>query len=165
MNRIETGKIVNTHGIKGEVKVVPWADSPSVFSRFKTIYIENIPYDVQSVRFQGDTVLMKLKGVTDMSAAEALKNKIIEAKREDFDLPKGTYFIEDLIGMTVFDNETGRELGTITDVFSTGANDVYEITDSTGEKYYIPAIRDCIRETDPEKKEMRIHIMEGLFDR
>ncbi len=164
MELIETGKIVNTHGVRGELKVVPWTDDPEVFSNFKTVTIENTPYAVLSVRFQGQNILLKLKGIDDMSKAEGLKNKIIFAPRADFDLPEGTYFIQDLLGLSVVEDETERELGKITDVFSTGSNDVYELTDGEGKKYYIPAIKECVLITDLAKKEMRIHIMEGLFD-
>lgn len=164
MNLIETGKIVNTHGVKGELKIVPWTDDPAIFTKFKTVYIENIPYPVRSARFQGQNVLLKLEGICDMSAAEGLKNKIIFADRKDFDLPEGTFFIADLIGLSVVEDETGETLGTLSQVLSTGANDVYEITLEDGRKQYIPAIKDCVRSTDLASKEMRIHIMEGLFD-
>ncbi len=164
MKLIETGKIVNTHGVKGEMKVVPWTDDPAVFCDFTTVTVNNTPYTVRSVRFQGPNVLLKLEGINDMTAAEGLKNKIVYASREDFDLPEGTYFIADLIGLTIVEDETEKELGTLTDVFSTGANDVYEVTDGEGKKYYIPAIKDCVKATSPEAKQMRIHIMEGLFE-
>lgn len=164
MELIETGKIVNTHGVKGELKIVPWADDASVFTKFKTVYVDNTPYTVRSARFQGQNVLLKLDGICDMTAAEGLKNKILFAHRKDFDLPDGTFFIADLIGLSVVEDETGRKLGTISDVFSTGANDVYELSCPDGKKRYIPAIKDCVRATDLTAKEMRIHIMEGLFD-
>ncbi len=164
MDLIETGKIVNTHGVRGELKVVPWADDPGVFQNFETVFIDKTPYPVRSVRFQGQNILLKLDGVNDMTAAEGLKNKIIFANRADFDLPDGTYFIADLIGITVIEDETEKELGTLTQVFSTGSNDVYEITFPDGKKKYIPAIKDCVRSTDLQAKQMRIHVMEGLFD-
>ncbi len=164
MELIETGKIVNTHGVKGELKVVPWADTPQVFENFKTVTVDNTPYTVRSVRFQGSNVLLKLEGINDMTAAEGLKNKIVFAPRKDFDLPENTYFIADLIGLCVVEDETGKELGTITEVFSTGANDVYEVTTENGRKHYIPAIKDCVCSTDLATKTMRIHVMEGLFD-
>lgn len=164
MDLIETGKIVNTHGVRGELKVVPWADDATVFQNFETVYVDNTPYAVRSVRFQGQNVLLKLEGINDMTAAEGLKNKVIFADRTDFDLPDGTYFIADLIGITVVEDETGNELGKLTDVLPTGSNDVYEITFPDGKKQYIPAIKDCVRSTDLEAKQMRIHVMEGLFD-
>lgn len=164
MELIETGKIVNTHGVRGELKVVPWTDDPAVFSDFSTVTVDNTPYTVASVRFQGPNVLLKLKGINDMTAAERLKNKVIFAPRADFDLPEGTFFVADLLGLTVVEDETDREIGTITDVLSTGANDVYEITDGQGKKFYIPAIKDCVKATSLEEKQMRIHIMEGLFE-
>ena len=164
MELIETGKIVNTHGVKGEMKVVPWTDDPAVFSDFSTLTVNNIPYPVVSVRFQGPNVLLKLKGIDDMTAAEGLKNKIVYASRADFDLPEGTYFIADLMGLTVVEDETDKVLGTITDVFATGSNDVYEVTSEEGRKYYVPAIKDCVKATSLETKEMRIHVMEGLFE-
>ena len=164
MELIETGKIVNTHGVRGELKVVPWTDDPTVFSDFTTVTVDNVPYSVRSVRFQGQNVLLKLEGINDMTAAEGLKNKTVFAPRSAFDLPEGTFFVADLLGLTVVEAETDRELGKLTDVMSTGANDVYEITDSEGKKYYIPAIKDCVKTTDPEAGIMRIHVMEGLFE-
>lgn len=164
MELIETGKIVNTHGVRGELKVVPWTDDPAVFSDFERVTVDKTSYVVRSVRFQGQNVLLKLEGIDDMSAAERLKNKTVYASRADFDLPEGTYFIADLMGLSVVEDETGRELGTITNIFSTGANDVYEITNGDGKQYYIPAIRDCVRSTDLQTKQMRIHVMEGLFE-
>ena len=164
MQLIETGKIVNTHGVKGELKVVPWTDDINVFSAFETLYIDNVPYLVRQVRYQGSNVLLKLKGIDDLTAAEGLKNKTVFADRADFDLPEGSYFIEDLLNMTVREDETDALLGTLTDVLETGANDVYELTRPDGSKQYFPAIGECIRNVDVEKKEMRIHVMEGLFD-
>lgn len=164
MELIETGKIVNTHGVRGELKVVPWADDPEVFLNFETVTVDKTPYAVRSVRFQGQNVLLKLEGINDMTAAEGLKNKVIYADRADFDLPEGTYFIADLMGLTVVEDETDKELGKITEVFSTGSNDVYEITFPDGKKQYIPAIKECVRSTDLSAKVMRIHVMEGLFD-
>lgn len=164
MELIETGKIVNTHGVRGELKVVPWADDPSVFTNFKTVTVDNTAYSVRSVRFQGQNVLLKLEGVEDMTRAEGLKNKIIYAPRSAFDLPEGTYFVADLLGLSVVEDETDKEIGTITDVLSTGANDVYEVTCADGKKHYIPAIKDCVKSTDLAAKEMRIHVMEGLFE-
>lgn len=164
MKLIETGKIVNTHGVKGEMKVVPWTDDPAVFSDFSILTVNNTPYPVVSVRFQGPNVLLKLKGIDDMTAAEGLKNKIVYASREDFHLPEGTYFIADLMGLTVVEDETDKVLGTITDVFATGSNDVYEVTSEEGKKYYVPGIKDCVKATSLETKQMRIHVMEGLFE-
>lgn len=164
MEWIETGKIVNTHGVKGEMKVVPWTDDPQIFLDFETVTVDDIPYTVRSVRFQGPNVLLMLDGIRDMTAAEAMKNKVVFAPRDVFDLPEGTYFIQDLIGLTVVEDETDRELGSITDVLATGANDVYEITAPDGRKHYIPAIRDCVRATDMDARQMRIHVMEGLLE-
>ena len=164
MELIETGKIVNTHGVKGEMKVVPWTDDPAVLFDFKTVTVGGIVYKVTSVRFQGQNVLLKLEGINDMSAAEQLKNKTVFARRSDFHLPEGTYFITDLMGLTVVEDETGTPLGTISDIFQTGSNDVYELLCADGKKKYFPAIKECVKATDLSKKEMRIHVMEGLFD-
>ena len=161
---LQIGKIVNTHGVRGEMKVIPWTDDPEVFLDFETVTIDKTPYKVRSVRFQGQNILLKLEGVNDMTAAEGLKNKVIYANREDFDLPEGTYFIADLIGLSVVEDETDAVLGTLTEVLSTGANDVYEVTAEEGKKYYIPAIKDCVKSTDLAAKQMRIHVMEGLLD-
>lgn len=164
-NMIESGKVVNTHGIKGEIKVVPWCDYPEFLCEFDIIYIgkEKTPYNVDSARVHKNTVLIKLSGINTPESANALRNKIVYIDRNEIELEEGTYFIQDIIGLTVKNADTGEIYGEIKDVLQTGANDVYEI--KNGDKtYLIPAIENVVIETDINNSVMLIRPLEGLFD-
>jgi len=164
MALIEAGKIVNTHGIHGDIKVMSWAKSPEVLLDMETFYVDSKPYDVEKSRIHKGAVLIKLVGVSTLEEAEALKNKIIYADEDDFELEENEFFIRDLIGITVSDVDTGEVYGKIVNVIETGANDVYEVKNEAGRTYLIPAIKDCIILTDIEEKIMKIRPLEGLFD-
>lgn len=162
---IETGKIVNIHGLKGEVKVMPWSDVPNFICEFDVLYCgkERKVYEVESARVHKNMVLIKFRGVDSPEAANLLRNSIVYIDRNDIELDEGTYFIQDLIGLTVKDADTGEEYGTVKDVFETGANDVYEV--KKGEKtFLVPAIPDVIVNTDIENSLLIIRPLEGLFD-
>lgn len=162
---IETGKIVNIHGIKGEIKVMPWCDYPEFLCEFETLYIgkEKLAYTVEQARVHKNMVLLKLEGINTPEAGNMLRNKIIYVDRDEIELDEGCYFIQDIIGLTVKDADTGRIYGEITDVLQTGANDVYEIK-KDGKAYLVPAIEDVVLETDIENSVMLIRPLEGLFD-
>lgn len=161
---IETGKIVNTHGIHGDIKVVSWSKDPETLLDIEIFYIDDVKYTVEKARVHKGAVLIKFKEVSDVNSAELLKNKVISADREDFTLEDTEYFIEDIIGMAVFDVDTNQNYGKIFNVLQTGANDVYEIKDENGVERLVPAIADCIIETDVVNKVMKIRPLEGLFD-
>ncbi len=161
---LEIGQIVTTHGIKGEVKIQPWCDSPEVLCEFDTLYNKDgsKSYEI-SARPHGNMVIAKIKGVDTVEQAQAMRNRILYMDRDDAELPEGTYFVQDLIGLMVYD-ESGRFFGKLTDVTSAGgANDVYELNNN-GKLYYIPAIPSVILNTDIEGGKMTIYPMEGLFD-
>ncbi len=164
MELIQTGKIVNTHGIHGELKVISWARSPEDLLGIETFYIEDKPYEVEKARIHKGSVLLKFCTVTNIDDAAVLKNRIIYADKEDFDLEDTEYFIEDLIGIRVIDADTGEDYGKIGDVLETGANDVYEVVDTEGKTRLVPAIKDCIVSTDIKTKIMKIRPLPGLFD-
>ncbi|MGN0613056.1 MAG: ribosome maturation factor RimM, partial [Porcipelethomonas sp.] len=126
---IETGKIVNIHGLKGEVKIVPWSDDPEFICEFDTLYCgrDRKAFEIESTRVHKAAVLAKLKGIDTPEAANALRNSIVYIDREDVELEEGTYFIADLIGLEVRDIDSGRLYGKVRDIFQTGANDVYEL--------------------------------------
>lgn len=166
MDLIETGKIVNTHGIRGEVKIQPWTDVPEDLADFESFYIDGVEYQVSVSRLHKGMLLVKFSGVDTIEAAEKLRNKTVFADSSLFELEEGVYFQRDLLGLLVYDAVTGEKYGEITDIFSTGANDVYELT-SDGEdpvKRLIPAIKDCIQSVDIDAGEMKITPMPGLFD-
>lgn len=166
MDLIETGKIVNTHGIRGELKIQPWADDPEDLLSFDVFYIDKTAYTVVSSRLHKGMILVHFDGVQTLEAAEKLKNKIVFADASLFELEEGEYFQRDLIGLQVYDSQTGEYYGELTDIFQTGANDVYEISsgEKKEEKKLIPAIKDCIKSVDLSSGEMKISPLEGLFD-
>ncbi len=163
---LECGKIVTTHGVRGELKVEPWCDTPDYLKHFKTLYLKGgtVPLTVKQVRVQKNMVLLKVQGIDTMDAANALRGQILFMRREEAPLDEGDYFIQDLIGLTVRDADTNQEYGKLTDVLQTGANDVYELTDQTGKEYLIPAIGEVVISVDLQRAEMLIRPLKGLFD-
>lgn len=162
---IETGKIVSVFGIKGEVKVQPWCDDPQLLCELDTLYYKSgTPVEVEHARVAKNIVVMKIKGVDTANDAQKLRNRVLYLDRDDVELEEGAYFIQDLIGLAVKDADSGRVYGEITDVTQTGANDVYHIKAPDGKMYYIPAIKDVVKQTDIEGGVMLITVLEGLFD-
>lgn len=162
---LEAGKIVNTHGIRGEVKIIPYCDSPELLCEFDRLFIGKAHDEliVERSRVFKNTVIAKLKGIDTPEAAEKLRNKILFMHRDDLELDKDTYFIQDLIGMEVKDADTDFSYGKITDVMQTGANDVYVIK-GTDREYLIPAIPEVVLNTDIDADLMTIRPLDGLFD-
>ncbi len=162
---LEIGKIVSTRGIKGEVRVQPWSDSPDFLCEFDTLYLDEGKKSIEIERsfVQKNVVVMKLKGVDTVEKAQDMRNKILFMDRNDVELSEGSYFVQDLLGLTVIDADKNEEIGSLCDVTETGANDVYHI--KSGEKeYLIPAIPDVIEKIDLDDGKMYIHKMKGLFD-
>lgn len=162
---LEAGKIVNTHGIRGEVKIMPYCDSPELLCDFDRLFMGKSLKEIyiERSRVQKNMIICKIEGVDTPEEAEKLRNKMLYMHRDDLELDEDTYFIQDLIGMTVKDADTGEVYGIIDDVFQTGANDVYSI--KNGDKsYLVPAIADVIITTDIDSGIMTIRPLEGLFD-
>ena len=163
---LETGKITGTHGLKGEVRVQPWADSPEFLAEFDELYLDGgaKKIEITSARVHKNMLIMKIKGVDSIEQADRLRNKVLYLNRDDVELEEGAYFIQDLIGLDVIDEATGERLGRLEDVSETGANDVYHIRTDDGREYLIPVIPDVVREISPEQGYVRIFKMKGLFD-
>lgn len=162
---LEIGKIVGTHGLKGEVRIEPWCDSPEFLSQFKTLYFDGGKTPVKvSARPHKRIAIAKLKGVDTVEQADLLRGKVLWMNRSDVSLEKGEYFIQDLLDCRVVDIESNVEYGIITDVFKTGANDVYEITDNQKRKFLIPVIPDVVKNVDVFSGEIKIKPMKGIFD-
>lgn len=162
---LEAGKIVNTHGIRGEVKIMPYCDSPELLCEFDRLFMGKSLKEIyiERSRVQKNMIICKIEGVDTPEEAEKLRNKMLYMQRDDLELDEDTYFIQDLIGMTVKNADTDEIYGTIDDVFQTGANDVYSI--KNGDKsYLIPAIADVVINTDIDSGIMTIRPLEGLFD-
>lgn len=163
--RIETGKIVTTHGVKGEVKIQPWSDSPEFVASLPALYLaDGQKLEPERMRCAGNGVLAKFKGYEDMDQANTLRGKVVYLDRKDVQLPKGQYFICDLEGLSVVDADSGRCYGRLTQVLSTGANDVYEVTNEEGNTYLIPAIPQVVEKTDLEAGLLLIRPIEGMFE-
>lgn len=165
-NYFVVGNIVNTQGIKGELRVMPTVDDITRFKELSHIFVErkgNIKeYEIENVRFHKQFVLLKLKGVDDMTSAEALKGTVVKIT-EDMAVPceEDEYYIRDLYDMEVVTVE-GERLGVISDVIFTGANDVYAVTPDEGKDILIPAIKECIVKVDVENNVMTVKLLEGL---
>lgn len=163
---LEVGKIVAMHGIKGEVRVQPWCDSAELLCGFRSLYFDKegkMPVKVERARPHKGMGVLKLENTDDRDSAICLRGKMLYADRNEFKLPKGTYFIDDIIGLQVIDSKNGRIYGKITDVSPTGANDVYHVATENGE-VLIPAIPQVIDKTDIESGVLYITPMKGLFD-
>lgn len=161
-NKFEIGQIVNTFGIKGEVKVKPYTDNVEQFKKMKSIYISGKETEIENVKFQKNVVILKLKGVDDMTSAEQLRGSILEVERSNKKLPKDTYYIIDLIGLEVY-TDNGQLLGTIKDIYNTGANDIYTVKTEDNKEILLPAISEVVKDIDLENKKIIVHILKGLI--
>ncbi len=163
---LEAGKIVGTHGVKGTLRAQAWCDSGEFLKQFKYLFLDNNGQEkmaVSSVQPHGNIVLITLKGIDSIEKAETLRNKVFYINRKDVKLPEGRYFIDDLINCTVTDADTQKTLGILTEVSSTGANDIWHITDN-GKEYLVPAIDEVIVSVDIENETIVIRPLKGIFD-
>lgn len=156
---LEIGKIVNTHGVRGEVKVQPWADSPEFLLDFKTLYLDEKPLRVRSGRVHKGMAILALEGVEDVNAAMALKNRVLFIRRSDARLPSGSFFLQDIIGAKVV-TEQGEELGELADVLDMPASAVYVVRGAR--EILIPAVPEFILHTDAENGVVTVRLIEGL---
>ena len=160
---LEVGKVTNVHGVMGEIRVQPWADSPEFLCKFKTLYVDKShwPVKVERARVHKNMVIMKLEGVTDVNSGLAMKNAVLYIDRKDAHLPKGSYFLADIYGLEVRDAETGAVLGKVDDILTLPANNVYVV--KGGERdMMIPAVPDFIAETNVDEGYIRVNVVEGL---
>lgn len=162
---LEAGKIVNVHALKGEVKVMPWCDSAEFLCSFERLFLDHgrLELDIEKARVFKNMAVIKFKGTDTVEQAEKLRNKILYIHRGDVELDDDSYFIQDLIGIEIYDADNGRFYGTLSDVMQTGANDVYSVKNENHE-YLIPAIPDVVIQTDIENNIMKIRPLDGLFD-
>lgn len=162
---LEAGQIVGTHGVRGEVRVQSWCDSPEIFASLKTLYWDAAgtqPVRVKS-RVHKNLALAKLEGVDTVQDASVLRGRILYLNRRDLDLGD-RYFIQDLVGLSVVDTDSGTVYGELTDVSNTGANDIYHMRTPDGREILIPVIPDIIRRVDIDGGRIAICPMKGLFD-
>ena len=153
---VEAGEIVNTHGVRGEMKVLSWMDSPEILCEFDRVRIAGREYNVESCRIQKSCNLLKVEGIDTMEAAQAMRGKTVELYREDID--DEVIFAAELIGMEVFCD--GELIGKIKEVLDYPGNSVYVIKGAR--EYMIPAVKEFILSTDMEKNEMQVKLIEGM---
>ncbi|GAA0799346.1 ribosome maturation factor RimM [Faecalicatena orotica] len=163
---LQVGIISSTHGIRGEVKVFPTTDDPARFKVLKNVILdtgkEQIPMEIQGVKFFKQFVIVKFKGIDNINDIEKYKGKSLLVTRENASpLEEDEYYIADLIGMTVF-TEDG-EFGVLKDVIETGANEVYVVDSKEHGEVLIPAIHDCILDVNVEEQTMKVHLLDGLI--
>jgi len=157
---LEAGKIVNTHGLQGEIKIQPWADSPEFLTNFRRFYIGGGPINVLSAKVHKGCVIAALEGINDIDGAILLKNKIVCVERAAAPLEEGRYFVADLVGLRALDAATGEALGTVSEVLSLPANNVYVVK---GERQrLIPAVPEFVEEIDIAGGFIRFRLIEGL---
>ena len=153
---LEAGEIVTTHGVRGEVKVLPWADGPEFLLGFKRVRIENTEYKIESCRVQKSCNLVKLKGVDTMEAAQALHGKVLQIYRDD--ASADIIFAAELIDMEVYSGD--EYLGKIADVLDYPGNKVYVVKGTY--EYMVPAVKQFALSTDLEHNRMQIQLIEGM---
>ena len=167
MNKyLELGQIVNVKGLKGEVKVNSFTDDNTKFERIPNVFLKqkgNLKeYSIEKVGYSKNQVIIKFKGVNTVEEAETLRNAYIVVDREIFgELPKGVYYIADLLGLDVY-TEDGTLLGKVDDIFSTGSNDVYVVKDELGKQKLLPGIDEVIKQIDLESGKIIVNLIEGL---
>ena len=169
MEKIKIGKIVNAVALRGEVKVYHYSDYKERFEELEEILVERkgkyTAYEIENVRYQKNTAILKLKGVDDRNAAEALKESDIYITEDDLrELPEDTFYVKDLIGCRVLNEENGAEIGVIKDVLQNSAQDIYQITLKNGKEALIPVVGEFVREVSIEEKYVKIHLIPGFID-
>ena len=153
---LEAGEIVTTHGVRGEMKVLPWADGPDFLLDFRRVRIGEKEYVVEGCRIQKTCNLLKLKGIETVEEAQLLRGKTVEVYRED--APKDMIFVAELLGMSVYADD--QEIGKVTDVLDYPGNKVYVVE---GEhKYMIPAVKACVLSINIEEGTMQVKLIEGM---
>ena len=156
---LEAGKIINTFGVRGEVKLDPWCDSAEFLKPLKTLYIDGAPRAVASSRVHKGMLIIRFADVEDVNGAMLLKNKIVYFARSDVHLPKGRHFVADLLGAVVVD-EQGAEIGKLTEVLDMPAGQVYVVQGET--EHTIPAVPEFILDIDADETTIRVHLIEGM---
>lgn len=163
---LEAGKLLRPHGVRGELVLEPWADSPEFLQKIKRFWFDQGKTDagLRSSRVHQGRLLVSLTGVDTPEQAAALRGKVLYLCREDVSLEPGRYFLQDLIGLRAVDAETGREYGELREVFPTGANDVYRIVDRAGKEYLFPAVAHMVKRIAPEEGVIELLPIPGIFD-
>lgn len=161
--KITIGRIVNTRGLKGEVKVLPMVDDLDLFESIEYVMIDGKKFEMEGTKYFKGNAILKLSGIDTIEEAENYKTKKIDIFEEDLPaLEEGVYYVKDLLGLTV-ETEEGEKLGKIIDVFKTGSNDVYTVKQTDDKEIYLPAIKDVVQKIDLKEKKVTVKLIEGLL--
>lgn len=164
---IEIGEVVSTHGLKGELKVYPWADDPEDFQKLKQLYLDSqgkTALQVLQTRVQKGMVYVKVKDVNTVEEARKVIRKTVYFNRDDLPLQEDRFFVQDLLGMLVKDGKTGQTYGKLTNITNTGASDIYHIQDGKGTMHLFPAAKEFLQEFNINEGYILINPIEGMFD-
>ncbi len=160
---LEIGKIVNTHGLKGEMKIVPWCDGFDFFKQVKTVFINEKQYEITNSRQQKNLFIIKLSGVDSIDDTPGFINKVVYVKKSSLpELPENTYYIVDLIGLGVYND--GELLGEVQEVLQLKANDVYVVKSQDGKEILVPAIKEVVKNISIDSKRIDVCLMEEYVD-
>lgn len=163
MEKIKIGRIVNAVALRGEVKIYNYSGYRERYEELDRIIIENEEYEIEKVRYQQEMVILKLSGIDNRNAAEAMKNKNVYITEEDLEeLPDDTFYIRDLIGLEVVD-DSGR-IGVIKDVLQPSSQDVYVIQTDKNQDIMIPAVKEFVKEVNLEEKYIKVSLIEGMLE-
>lgn len=164
---LEAGRIIGTHGVNGNVKVQSWCDSADVLCNLPTLYFDDGKEAVNVLsasKHKGNNVVMRFEGIDSMDKAIAVRGRILYLDRKDLNLSDDTFFVQDIIGCEVLDLNTNKSYGSVTEVFKTGANDVYQVTNTAKKNFLIPVIPDVVKNIDIKNQKIYIVPLENLFD-
>lgn len=161
---IDVAEVTNTHGLRGEVKILPRTDYPEFFDEISGVYLEDNTYlKITGVKYHKNMVILKFKGINSVEEAESYRGKILYVPKSIFDdLPDGTYLIADIIGLEVIEGDISY--GKVTDVFSTGSNDVYVVEKPNQKPILIPALKNVIEDVNINDGYIKVKLPEGLID-
>jgi len=158
---LDTGEIAGTHGVHGELKILPWSDTPEYLCQFHTLYINGQPYEVTAARVHKRMVLAHLAGIDSVEQAMRLKGAAVSVARSDAPLPPGRHFLSDIVGLRVLSAAGGADLGTVAEVLTLPAHPVYVVRDGRQE-HLIPAVPAFVKETNLEEGYLKVQLIEGM---
>ncbi|SCJ73058.1 Ribosome maturation factor rimM [uncultured Eubacterium sp.] len=165
MEKIKIGRIVNAVALRGEVKVYNYSGYRERYEELKQIFVEDKEYEIEKVRYQQHMVILKLTGIDDRNAAEAMKNKDIFITEDDLlELPEDTFYIRDLIGLSVIDIEEDKPIGKIKDVLQPSSQDIYVVKLASGRDAMIPVVSEFVKEVSIEEGYVKVRLIEGMIE-
>lgn len=163
MKLLEAGKIVNTHGVKGEIKIENYCDDELFFKKIKTLYVDSLPYKIISQRPHKHFILAVLENIDTVEKAMSLKNKTVYFDKDAIKLSKGQFFISDIMGFDVFDDRTGKIIGVLSRVDELPSTRLYVIKNSDNAEILIPDVPDFIKIIEFENKTIKVSTIEGML--